>query len=138
VQRTLGLVLPLDPKGSTAPASLSVPVLAGCTAEEVSMSGMKDAQGFEELVKSRYGDFAGKLISLYPHADAPDAASSAILLSRDRYKASLLIWAHSRVQAGGGPVPALVKSVRIYARCITILQLSALVSFFENTISDHQ
>jgi para-nitrobenzyl esterase len=96
--------LPVDPQEGKALASLSVPVLSGYTADEVQDTGVKDAVGFEKFVNTRYGNFASKLLSLYPHGDEAEASSSARLLARDRYMASLLVWAHARVHAAAGAV----------------------------------
>jgi para-nitrobenzyl esterase len=64
------------------------------------------AQAFEAQVRGRYGAFADRLLTLYPHASDTEANDSAWLLSRDRYMVSLVQWSLARTATSKQPVYA--------------------------------
>ncbi|MEA1672056.1 carboxylesterase/lipase family protein [Nitrospirillum sp. BR 11163] len=97
-----------DPDDPAAPVASKVPFLTGFNTDEGILFGnaaMTPAD-FISLVHERYGTFADRLLALYPHATDEDAQASYKLLARDRYMASLVLWAQRRTAASGQSVYA--------------------------------
>ena len=92
-----GVVLTGDPANGASPIESNVPLLTGFNDQE---AGPPPATGaaaaFEAMVRGRYGNFAQRLLSLYPHSDDAEASSSWKTLARDRYMASLILWTTAR------------------------------------------
>ena len=94
-----GHVLPTSAADPTVSSGADVPLLTGYAADEVLPSGdATTPSSFEAGVRKRYGTSAGRILSLYPHADNVTAGESQSTLARDRYMASLLLWASARSQ----------------------------------------
>lgn len=99
-----GVVLPADPDRPAAPRITSVPLLTGFNAEEMIDFSVRTPAAFEQAVRRRYGDFADRLLALYPHADAAQATQANADLARDRYMAGLVLWAQARPKAARDPI----------------------------------
>lgn len=99
-----GAVLPADPVQPAAPRMTRVPLLTGFNAEEMIDFSVRTPAAFEQAVRRRYGDFADRLLALYPHADDAQAAQANVDLARDRYMAGLLLWAQARPKAARDPI----------------------------------
>lgn len=100
-----GHVLPANADDPTATVASDVPLLTGFTADEVLPSGEAiTASDFEANVRKRYGTSAEAILNLYPHGDDATAAESQIVLARDRYMTSLLLWASARRSATTQPI----------------------------------
>lgn len=100
-----GVVLPVDVDTHTGAFAQPVPILAGYMADEGFVMGPPPAtpESFRAHVTQRYGAAAPGFLAAYPHADPAQATASMRLIGRDRYMASLQIWAQRRA-ASGQPV----------------------------------
>ena len=89
------LAEPDDP--STRPLS-EVPLLTGFNADEGEIFGRQSLTpaAFEIKVRDRYGEAAARFLAAYPHGTGEEASTSATLMARDRYMASLILWAEKR------------------------------------------
>ena len=96
-----GAVLPVDPNQPASRVSSLVPFITGYNADEALAPPTMTRADFEREVRTRYQAHADRLLALYPHATDAEAAASASLLARDRYMASLVLWAGARVKASG-------------------------------------
>lgn len=103
-----GVVLPFDPWRASGPVVNAVPLLGGYNAAEMIDPSVRTPAQFEAAVKARYGDFAPRLLALYPHAGDAEAVASNALLARDRYMAGLLLWSQDRSRSARQPVYAYV------------------------------
>lgn len=101
-----GVLLPYDPIRPAGPLAVNVPLLGGYNAAEMIDPGVKTPEAFERSIRARYGSFADRLLSLYPHATADEAAQSNVLVARDRYLSGLLLWSRARTAASGQRVYA--------------------------------
>ena len=99
-----GKLVPADPADPAAPRASRVPLLTGFNAEEMIDFSVRTPAAFEAALRRRYGTFADRLLALYPHADAAEAAASNIEVARDRYMAGLLFWAGGRSRGAKDPV----------------------------------
>lgn len=99
-----GAVLPADPAQPDAPRASGVPLLTGFNADEMIDPSVRTPADLDRSLRARYGDFATRLLELYPHADAAEAVASNTLIARDRYMAGLLIWAETRPKGVGDPI----------------------------------
>jgi para-nitrobenzyl esterase len=103
-------VLTADPDSPAARPLSQVPLMTGFNADEGYIFGaaaMTSAE-FEAQVRGRYGAAAPRFLDLYPHATNGEATSSAKLIARDRYMASLLLWLRGRAhEAQAGIYPYL-------------------------------
>lgn len=97
-----GVVLPVDVETHAGPLAQPVPVISGYMADEGFVMGPPAAtpESFRAHVAQRYGSAAPGFLAVYPHADNAQATASMRLIARDRYMASLQIWAARRAQAG--------------------------------------
>ncbi|WP_246465382.1 carboxylesterase/lipase family protein [Novosphingobium jiangmenense] len=101
-----GKVVPFDPVRASGPVASPAPLITGYnSAEMIDMSVRTPAQ-FEAAVRARYGDFAERLLALYPHATEAEAVASNALIARDRYMAGVLLWAKERTRSAQQPVYA--------------------------------
>lgn len=101
-----GVVLPHDPVDAKAPIASPVPLIGGFNAAEMIDLSVRTPADFEKSVRRRYGDFADRLLALYPHGNDADAAASNLLISRDRYLTGLVLWSQARAKASGQSVYA--------------------------------
>jgi para-nitrobenzyl esterase len=101
-----GYVLQGDPGRGDGPIANPVPILTGFNADEGRSMGPQQVsvQDFESMVRARYGDFATRLLALYPHADDAQAKESFYLLARDRYMVSQTLWSIARSKARPEPL----------------------------------
>lgn len=97
-----GSVLPVDPETTAEPLASPVPVVSGFMADEGFIMGPPPATpaSFEAHVRQRYGAAADGFLAAYPHADDAQASASMRLIGRDRYMASLALWAGRRARHG--------------------------------------
>jgi len=98
-----GDVLPAPPGEPRAKAASQVPLIAGFNTDEGNVFGMvsNTPEGFETMVRDRYGAVADRFLALYPHGDVASATQSTFAIQRDRYMANLVLWAKGRQQASG-------------------------------------
>lgn len=101
-----GAVVPHDPADPDAPVVSPVPLLGGFNAAEMIDLSVRTPTDFEKAVRRRYGEFADRLLALYPHATDGEASASNVLISRDRYLAGLILWSNARTRTSGQPVYA--------------------------------
>ena len=99
-----GKVFPADPTDPNAPRASRVPLLTGFNAEEMIDVSVRTPADLERALRARYGDFAERLLALYPHASDAEAAASNIQIARDRYMAGLLFWAGARPKSAADPI----------------------------------
>lgn len=99
-----GHVVPVDPDSPVAPRVNRVPLLTGFNGEEMIDLSVRTTADFERAVHGRYGDFADRLLALYPHATDAEAQASNALLARDRYMSGLLVWARKRATSPQDPI----------------------------------
>lgn len=99
-----GKVVPFDPVRASGPVASPVPLITGFNAAEMIDPSVRTPAQFETAVRARYGDFADRLLSLYPHATEAEAVASNALLARDRYMAGVLLWARERTRTAQQPV----------------------------------
>lgn len=99
-----GTVVPADPAQPAAARASRVPLLTGFNADEMIDPGVRTPADLERSLRARYGDFAARLLELYPHASDAEAMASNTLIARDRYMAGLLIWAAARGKSSGDPI----------------------------------
>lgn len=99
-----GYVVPADPDKPDAPRVTRVPLLTGFNGEEMIDPSVRTPDDFERAVRGRYGDFADRLLALYPHATDAEAQASNALLARDRYMSGLLVWARKRPTSPQDPI----------------------------------
>ena len=91
-----GAVLPVDPNdGASRPVS-AVPVLAGYNSDENSIMQVRGRDDLDWYARIWFGDWADRILALYPRATDEEARRSARVLARDRYMTSLLRWSDSR------------------------------------------
>ncbi|PYB78952.1 carboxylesterase [Pseudomonas sp. LB-090624] len=83
---------------------LKIPLIIGFTADEALTQLPQNKSDFVKWVKGRFGDFAERLLALYPHDADAQAASSAKALDRDCYMVSLSFWAQQVTQHTDHPV----------------------------------
>jgi para-nitrobenzyl esterase len=96
-----GVIVPKDPDAAATAFVSQVPVIGGFNADEaIGPADETSPEAFEAKVRERYGDFAARLLALYPHATAEAASASARDLARDRYMAALILWAQARAGQG--------------------------------------
>lgn len=101
-----GKVVPFDPVRASGPVTNPVSLMTGYNSAEMIDTSVQTPQQFKAAVKARYGDFADRLLGLYPHATNREAVASNALLARDRYMAGLLLWAQERTRSAQQPVYA--------------------------------
>lgn len=99
-----GYVVPVDPDSPAAPRVNRVPLLTGFNSAEMIDPSVRTPADFERAVRARYGDFADRLLALYPHATDAEAQASNTLLARDRYMSGLLVWARKRATSKKDPI----------------------------------
>ncbi|TXH57254.1 MAG: carboxylesterase [Burkholderiaceae bacterium] len=97
-----GRVLPHDVEATGDRFASAVPVISGYMADEGFVMGPPSATpaSFEAHVRQRYGAAAERFLAAYPHADEAQATRSMREIGRDRYMASLVMWAQRRAHAG--------------------------------------
>ena len=98
-------VISTPPDGGVSLVS-NVPLLTGYNFDEASLfeSPAATQSKFEVNVRRRFGEYADRVLALYPH-DTDDAASeSAQVLARDRYMAGLILFSQARAQHSGQKV----------------------------------
>ncbi len=97
-----GHVLPVDPEATDTRLASPVPVVTGYMADEGFVMGPPAATpaSFEAHVRQRYGAAAAGFLAAYPHADDAQATESMRVIGRDRYMASLVLWARRRAETG--------------------------------------
>ena len=93
-------VLTADPDSATAQPQSQVPLMTGYNADEGYIFGAPSMtpETFAAVVRERYGDSADGFLAVYPHATPQEASTSAVLIARDRYLASLVLWCQGRSQ----------------------------------------
>lgn len=99
-----GKVVPFDPVRASGPVASPVPLITGFNAAEMIDPSVRTPAQFETAVRARYGDFADRLLALYPHATEAEAVASNALLARDRYMAGVLLWSQERTRSARQPV----------------------------------
>lgn len=100
-----GIVLLANPEQPKVKVVSNVPFLTGFNSDEGLVFGApKTPTEFEAYVRDRYGDFSERILALYPHADDAQVADSIPVLARDRYMASLVIWAQDRAASSNQKV----------------------------------
>lgn len=99
-----GKVLPADPSRPDAVRASRVPLLTGFNADEMIDPSVRSPADLERALRARYGNFADRLLALYPHETAEQAIASNSLIARDRYMAGLLIWAEARSAGSSDPI----------------------------------
>ena len=103
-------VLTADPESPAARPLSQVPLMTGFNADEgyiFGAEGVTPAE-FEVQIRDRYGAAAPQFLNVYPHATTVEATSSAKLIARDRYMASLVFWLQGRAhKAHAGIYPYL-------------------------------
>ncbi len=99
-----GHVIPVDPDKPDARRVSRVPLLTGFNGEEMIDPSVKTPADFERAVRGRYGNFAERLLALYPHTNDAEAQASNALLARDRYMSGLLVWARKRATSAKDPI----------------------------------
>ena len=99
-----GNALPADPGRPDAPRANRVPLLTGFNADEMIDPSVRRTADLERVLQARYGAFATRLLTLYPHATDAEAVASNTLIARDRYMAGLLFWAEARPRGVGDPI----------------------------------
>lgn len=99
-----GYVMTRDATDPTTPPTSKAPLLTGFTADEASDEAPRTRDALISDVRARFGTHADAILALYPHANDAEAATSATLLARDRYLASLVLWTNSRQAISGDPV----------------------------------
>lgn len=94
-------VLPEDPNdGSSRPRSV-VPLLTGYNTDENFIMSVKGPVDLELYAEAWFGDRAGRILALYPHATDLEARESAKILARDRYMTALVRWTDARTTRYG-------------------------------------
>lgn len=101
-----GRVVPFDPVRASGPVVSPVPLITGYNSAEMIDMAVRTPAQFEAAVRARYGDFAERLLALYPHATEAEAMASNTLIARDRYMAGLLLWSKERTRSAQQPVYA--------------------------------
>jgi para-nitrobenzyl esterase len=99
-----GKILPADPARSDAPRASRVPLMTGFNGDEMIDPSVRTPADLERALRARYGDFALRLLRLYPHASDAEAAASNALIARDRYMAGLLFWSEMRPTTASDPI----------------------------------
>jgi para-nitrobenzyl esterase len=94
-------------KPSTRPLS-QAPLLTGFNADEGEIFGRQalTPAAFEDKVRDRYGEAAAGFLAAYPHGTPEEASTSATLMARDRYMASLILWAEARTRDSSSSIYA--------------------------------
>lgn len=99
-----GKVVPFDPVRASGPVMSPVPLMTGYNSAEMIDASVQTPAQFEAAVRARYGEFADRLLALYPHASAAEAVASNALLARDRYMSGLMLWAKERTRSAAQPI----------------------------------
>ncbi|WDF75146.1 carboxylesterase/lipase family protein [Novosphingobium sp. KACC 22771] len=99
-----GAVVLYDPSIGDRPIASNVAIMTGYNAAEMVDFSIDTPEKFETAVRARYGDFADRLLRLYPHATRAEAEASNLLMARDRYMSGVLIWAKARQKTSGQTV----------------------------------
>lgn len=99
-----GKVLPADPARPDAPRASRVPLLTGFNANEMFDPAVLTPADLERALRARYGAFADRLLTLYPHASDAEAVACNSAIARDRYMSGLLIWAQARATSARDPI----------------------------------
>lgn len=99
-----GRWLPQDPERTLASVRVDVPLLTGFNRDENPPVGPVTQDAFRRDVIRHYGAQSTALLALYPHATDAQATTSARRLARDRYMASLIIWARHQAGLGSRPI----------------------------------
>ncbi len=99
-----GVVIAHDPALAKLPVVNAVPLMTGFNAAEMIDTAITAPAQFEQAVRMRYGNFADRLLALYPHADATEVAQSRVSIARDRYMSGLVLWAHDRTTVSNVPI----------------------------------
>lgn len=94
-------IVPVDPSARGVAIASTVPVLAGYNAAEKLDARVRTPDAFRAAVAQRYGRFADRFLTFYPHATEAKVAQSHAFLNRDRYMAALLVWGRDRVAGTG-------------------------------------
>ena len=102
-----GRVIAADPENGASKPVASVSFMTGFAADEGLAFGTPDTPAaFDAYVTTKFGEFAGRILALYPHTDAAQVAGSIRLLARDRYMASMAMWAEKRSALSARPIYA--------------------------------
>lgn len=97
-----GYVLAADASDASAPVASPVPLLTGFNSDEYGLFGKPTNKAeFEEMVRERYGAFADRFLTLYPHATDQEAVAATGLIGRDRAFSSLVLWSQQRTGSAG-------------------------------------
>lgn len=99
-----GRILPADPARPATPRASRVPLVTGFNADEMIDPSVRTPADLERALRDRYGDFAERLLALYPHGTDAEAVASNTLIARDRYMAGLLFWAVARTKGAADPI----------------------------------
>lgn len=82
-----------------------VPLLVGATSAEWGAQPTRGA-AFEERIRRDYGERAGTLLGVYPHATDAEASTSAALLATDVFVWNVYTWAALQAHEGTSPTYA--------------------------------
>lgn len=94
-----GYALLADATDPAAAVASPVPLLTGFNTDEYGLFGAPASKAqFEEMVRERYGAFAGRFLALYPHATDEEAVASTAQIGRDRALSSLVLWSQQRTR----------------------------------------
>lgn len=94
-----GKVVPFDPARASGPVVSPVPLISGYNSAEMIDLSVRTPAALEAALRARYGAFADRLLTLYPHGTDAEAAASNALIARDRYMAGLLLWSKERTRS---------------------------------------
>lgn len=95
-----GVVVPVDPVDGAAKVASHVPLVTGFNADEFLPFAPVSRAAFEASVRAKYGTFAERLLTLYPHATDAEADAAARQLARDAIFSGLTLWVERRAAAG--------------------------------------
>lgn len=104
-----GKIVTADPMQPRGDPQIAVPIIAGFNRDEGEGSTLGEQvspEAFEARVRAKYGEYADRLLALYPHGSDEDASHSAYLLPRDQAMAALILWSSAREAKTGQPVYA--------------------------------
>jgi para-nitrobenzyl esterase len=105
-----GALLPLSPEEALRRgAAADVPMLAGFTADELSLAsdyGSADPELLRALLEDNYGAADGPAAAFYAAGTEAERRASIIELHRDRWRATLWLWAKDRAAHGRAPLYA--------------------------------
>lgn len=96
-----GVIVPFDPVRASGPVPSPVPLLGGYNAAEMIDPSVTTPATLEAALRARYGQFADRLLALYPHATPAQAIAANRQIAADRYMAGMIAWSHERSRASG-------------------------------------